>query len=89
MSQIGNPSCPIIYDGITKALDQYQEKTAYPSQEKYSCKLYLSEGYHFDKPEDYPWKGRFSDKCAEWITHDSETALSLFWEVHNYIKADM
>lgn len=80
---------PIIYDGVTRALNQYQKKAAYPTQEKYSCKLYLTEGYHFEIPNDFPWKGLFTDKCAEWIAHDSETALSLFWEVHNYIKADL
>ena len=80
---------PIIYDGVTKALNQYQEKTGYPIQDKYSCKLYLTEGYHFEKPKDFPWKGLFSEKCAEWVAHDSETALSLFWEVHNNIKADL
>jgi len=79
---------PIIYEGIINALNNYQEKTGYPVQDLYSCELYLTEDYHYDAPEDFPWKGSFSEKCAKWYAHDAETALSLFWKVHDFIKPD-
>ena len=78
----------IIYNGITKALNEYQEKDAYPEQKMYFCKMYLTDGYHFSVPEDFPWKGSFTNDCAVWETHDIQTAMSLFWKLHDYIKSD-
>ena len=34
----------------------------------------------------FPWKGSFTKDCATWETHDIETALSLLWHVHEYIR---
>lgn len=79
---------PIIYDGIKKALNDYQRKAAYPEQEIYLCKMYLTDGYHFESPENFSWKGSFTRQCAAWETHDIQTALNLFGEVHKYIKSD-
>lgn len=79
---------PIIYDGIKKALNDYQRKAAYPEQEIYLCKMYLTDGYHFESPENFSWKGNFTRQCAVWETHDIQTALNLFGEVHKYIKSD-
>lgn len=79
---------PIIYDGIKKALNDYQRKAAYPEQEIYLCKMYLTDGYHFESPENFSWKGSFTRQCAAWETHDIQTALNLFGEIHKYIKSD-
>lgn len=79
---------PIIYDGIKEAMNDYQRKVPYPEQEMYSCKMYLADGYHFESPRKFSWRGTFSNQCAAWETHDIQTALSLFWKVHEYIKSD-
>ena len=79
---------PIIYDGVRKAMEDSPRKVAYPEQERYACKLCLTDGYHFEGPENFPWKGSFSGTCAAWEAHDSQTALSLFWRVHDYVKSD-
>lgn len=77
---------PIIYDEMMKALSDYNNKTAVPYADRYVCELNLTEDRYFDAPLDFPWKGTFTKKKATWETHDIETALSLFWEVHNYMK---
>lgn len=79
---------PIIYDGIKEAMNDYQRKVPYPEQEMYSCKMYLTDGYHFESQRKFSWRGTFSNQCVAWETHDIQTALSLFWKVHEYIKSD-
>ena len=79
---------PIIYDGIKEAMNDYQRKVPYPEQEMYSCKMYLTDGYHFESPRKFSWRGTFSNQCTIWEAHDIQTALSLFWKVHEYIKSD-
>ncbi len=76
---------PIIYDGITKAINNYEKKSAYTEQEMHSCKLILTDAYRFKAPKKFPWKGNFNRNSAELTTHDILTALSLFWKVHDYI----
>jgi len=77
---------PMIYKGIMNALDDYPNKTAYPFAEKYFCELNLTEDYYYEAPSDIAWKGNFDLRKATWEAHDIETALSLFWRVHDYIK---
>lgn len=77
---------PIIYEGVKAALKDYQNKTAYPYQQHCACELNLTENYYFEAPESFPWKGEFRGRTAVWEAHDLETALSLFWRVHDYIK---
>lgn len=77
----------IIYAGVTEALNEHQKKRAYPEQEIYSCKLFLTDDYRYEAPKCFPWKGLFTEECAEWEAHDIQTALTLFWRVHDYIKS--
>ena len=77
---------PIIYRGILEAFRDYDNKTAYPEQEKYVCELNLTEEHFFDAPGSFPWKGSFETRRAVWEAHDIQTGLSLFWRVHEYIK---
>ncbi len=77
---------PIIYQGMLDALKDYKNKTAYPYQEHCHCSLHLTEGYFFEAPDSFPWKGTFQDRTATYEAHDIETALSLFWQLHAYIK---
>ncbi len=77
---------PIIYEGVKEALKDYQNKTAYPYQQHCVCELNLTENYCFEAPESFPWKGEFRGRTAVWEAHDLETALSLFWRVHDHIK---
>lgn len=79
----------IIYNGIRKAMGDYQNKRAYPEFERYSCKMHLTNGYHFESPKTFSWQGSFTDKCALWETRDIQNALNLFWKVHEYIKPDI
>lgn len=76
----------IIYKGMTDALNDYKNKTAYPYLDHCICELNLTEGYSFKAPDSFPWKGEFTDKTATWVAHDIETSLSLFWRVHDYIE---
>ena len=71
---------------LKEAIADYDNKTSYPYQNNCKCELTLTEDYYFDVPESFPWKGRFEERKAFWETHDIETALSLFWQVHEYIK---
>lgn len=77
---------PLIYRGVKEAIADYDNKTSYPGQNSYECELALTENYYFDAPESFPWKGMFENQKAYWETHDIEGALSLFWQVHEYIK---
>lgn len=76
----------LIYTGMLDALKDYQNKTAYPHSSSYVCELQLTDSYYFDVSDDFPWKGSFNAGTAKWEAHDIETALSLFWRVHDYIK---
>lgn len=77
---------PIIYEGITAAIKDYKNKTAYPHSDRCICELNLTEEYRFRAPDSFPWKGEFKDRSAVWESHDIETALSLFWRLHDYIE---
>lgn len=77
---------PLIYKGMLNALGDYESKTAYPCRDHYSCELRLTDGYFFDAPYSFPWKGAFEERRAAWEAHDTQTALSLFWRVHEYIR---
>lgn len=77
---------PLIYEGVKEAIRDYDNKTPYPYQDHCVCELNLTEEYYYDAPDSFPWKGTFEDRKAIWETHDIETALSLFWYVHEYIK---
>lgn len=77
---------PLIYTGMMKAFQDYENKAAYPSSDRYICELNLTEDYFFEAPDHFPWKGSFHGSHAKWEAHDSLTALSLFWRVHDYIK---
>ena len=77
---------PLIYEGVKEALRERESKTAYPFSDHCVCELDLTEGYRFDPPDGYPWKGQFRDGTATWEAHDLETALSLFWRMHDHIE---
>ena len=77
---------PIIFNGVIEAIRDYDNKTAYPSQDHCVCELKLTDTHYFEGPKSFPWKGSFTKDCATWETHDIETALSLFWHVHEYIR---
>lgn len=78
---------PLIYKGMLDAFQDYPNKTAYPVSDHYICELHLTEDYTFAAPDSFPWKGTFDGRTARWEAHDAETALSLFWSVHEYIRA--
>ena len=80
---------PIIYAGISAAIKDYSNKTAYPHSDRCICELNLTEEYRFRAPDNFPWKGEFTDRSATWESHDEETALSLFWLMHDYIEKRM
>ncbi len=76
----------IIYESMLAALKDYNSKTGYPRSDKYICKLNLTDGYYFDEPDNFPWKGEFNRNTATWEAHDIETSLSLFWRIQDDIK---
>lgn len=77
---------PVIYQGMMEAFREYENKTAYPHLDHCLCEMDLTEDHFFDAPDSFPWKGTFHEKTAVWETHDIQTALSLFWKVHDYIR---
>lgn len=80
---------PIIYNGVLDALNDHRNKTAYHVEDgKVSCELLLSDGYCFNAPDDYPWAGRFEKQKAVWTAVDIESALTIFWRAHDFIKKD-
>lgn len=76
----------IIYNGMIDAFKDYGNKTAYPNLDRYICELRLTDEYYFEAPDDFPWKGTFNSNVATWEAWDAETALCLFWHVHDYIR---
>ncbi len=78
---------PIIYRGVLDALKDWKNKTAYRFEgPAVRCELHLTDGYYFDAPGAYPWAGEFEKQKAIWATPDIESALSLFWHVHDFIR---
>lgn len=78
---------PIIFNGVLAALNDYQNKTAYRIDgNSIRCELHLSDGCSFDAPSDFPWAGSFEQQKALWAAPNIESALSLFWYVHDYIR---
>lgn len=77
---------PIIYNGLMDAFQNHADKTAYPLSDHYVCALQLTDDHFFEAPDSFPWKGTFNGRTATWETHDVQTALSLFWRVHDHIK---
>lgn len=76
----------LIYTEIVEAFKDYNNKTSFPSSDRYVCELHLTESHFFEVLDDFPWKGSFDTRTAKWEAHEMETALSIFWRVHNYIK---
>lgn len=77
---------PLIYAQMLEAFEDYKNKTSFSHSDSYTCELHLTESYYFETVDDFPWKGSFESGTAKWEAHDIETALSLFWRVHNYIR---
>jgi len=50
------------------------------------CELHLMDGCHFDAPEEHPWKGSFDWRVASWEALGFESAMEIFWRVHDYIQ---
>lgn len=80
----------IIYNGVLDALKDHENKTAYCFDDSVPirCEMLLSDGYVFEAPETYPWAGCFDKRQATWEAIDIDTALTLFWHVHNYIRKE-
>lgn len=79
---------PLVYEGVLDALRDHHEKTAFcfANETNIHCELHLSEGYAFNAPKEYPWLGGFSTQKAYWSAPDIQTALALFWRVHDHIR---
>ena len=77
---------PIIYNGVMDALNDYDKKTGFAAAKRYVCQLNLTEDFYFEAPEDFPWKGNFEERTANWEAHDPITVLTLFWRIHDCIK---
>ena len=77
---------PLIYHSLIDAFRNHKNKTAYSCADHYICELQLSDGYCFEAPDSFPWKGSFQSRTAKWEAHNAETALSLFWRMHDYIR---
>ncbi len=77
----------LIYKGTLQALKEYEQKTAWTYDEKRAvlCELILSEGLDFAVIDDLVWVKRTGRGRAVWHAPDIESALTLFWRVHDYI----
>lgn len=79
---------PIIYEGVLHALQDHHNKSAYHFDKDMpvECELHLSKDYFFESPEQFAWAGHFEKHRAVWRTVDIDSALTLFWHVHKYIR---
>lgn len=46
----------------------------------------VTEGYYFDVPSEFSWKGSFTENKATWESPSIEIGLELFNYVRSYIK---
>ncbi|NLM05953.1 MAG: M55 family metallopeptidase [Tissierellia bacterium] len=79
---------PIIYQGVLDAFKNINKKEPIIIEGSCNCSLELVDGYHFEAPKDFPWKGSFSSTEAKWEAPNVEIALELFNDVRECICKD-
>lgn len=57
---------PMIYEGVLRALARRQEMQTLRTDGAVHMSMALCDGWHFEPPEQFPWKGSFSRTEASW-----------------------
>ena len=68
---------PIIFNGVIEAIRDYDNKTAYPSQDHWVCELKLTDTHYFEGPNSFPWKGSFTIR----LPHNKELPIDLIRDI--------
>ncbi len=69
---------PLIRTGVRDALLDIAHKKPFQMEGPCQCALEVCEGFLFDPPAHFPWKGSFSPRRAEWEAVSPEIAMELF-----------
>lgn len=76
---------PLIRQGVRQAMDDIANKPAVEMNGACLCRLELTEGFRFEPPARFSWKGEFARTEAWWEAPYVEMALELFNEVREHI----
>ena len=77
---------PLIYDGVTKALEIANIAKVPEIKPPYLFSMELCEGFQYDVDTEVNWKGTFSKSKAEWTAPGIEIGLELFINVRAALK---
>lgn len=77
---------PLIKEKVARALDDYESIARVNIDGMCYFELELCDQYYFDKPDDFSWKGTFSESVATWESPSFEIGSELFNYVRTYIK---
>lgn len=77
---------PIIYKGVREALENIGDKTPCVVGKDVECIMTVTEGYYYDAPDRFFWKGSFEERKAVWEAPNIEIGLALYDYVHQYIR---
>ena len=81
-----NETFSIIKNGVTKALNNWETAKAFEMEGSCKMSLELTDGYYFDAPTEFPWKGDFKKDVAYWEAVSIEVGLELFNCVRSCVK---
>lgn len=76
----------IIKSEVLEALENHMSYKEVEMSPPYEFRLELCEGYSFDAPELFPWRGRFTSTMAFWESPTFEIGSEIFNFVRDYIK---
>jgi D-aminopeptidase len=81
----------LIKEKVKESLQNHDNASGVSFNAPYSFKpisfsIKLSEGFCFTPPEDYPWKGTFTENTAQWDALTAEAGFDILWAVRKCIE---
>ncbi|MEO3947884.1 M55 family metallopeptidase [Gorillibacterium sp. CAU 1737] len=76
----------IIKEGVLRALDDYDNLEEVSLKGPYRFRLELCDGFYFERPEAFSWRGSFSNQEARWEAPSFEIGSELFHYVRECIR---
>lgn len=77
---------PLIKEGVLKGLENDDKTENLVFHPPYKFKLAVCEGFRFQKPDAFSWKGEFDQMEAYWEAPTMEMGIELFNYVREYIR---